>query len=69
MSKAIKAIGSIFKPKIPEVAISKLPDPDSFASRAAARERVRERRRKRGGRDATIYSGQTYSGSNLGGTA
>jgi len=69
MSKAIKAIGSIFKPKVPEVAISKIPDPGSFASKAAARDRVRERRRKRGGRDSTIYSVQTYSGSNLGGTA
>ncbi len=69
MSKAIKAIGSIFKPTIPEVAASRLPDPNSFASKLAARDRVRERRKKRGGRESTIYSGQTYSGSNLGGTA
>ncbi len=69
MSKAIKAIGSIFKPKIPEVAVSKMPDPNSFASKVAARDKVRERRKKRGGRESTIYSGQSYSGSNLGGTA
>jgi hypothetical protein len=69
MSKAIKAIGSIFKPKIPEAAVSRLPDPDSFASKLAARDKVRERREKRGGRDSTIYSGQSYTGSNLGGTA
>lgn len=69
MSKAIKAIGSIFKPKIPEVATERMPDPGSFASKQAAREKVRERARKRGGRDSTIYTGQTYSGSNLGGTA
>jgi len=69
MSKAIKAIGSIFKPKISEVAVSKMPDPNSFASKVAARDKVRERRKKRGGRESTIYSGQSYSGSNLGGTA
>lgn len=70
MSKALKAVTSIFKaPKIPEIAQSKIPDPASFASKQAAREKVRDRRKKRGGRDSTILSGTVYGGSNLGGTA
>ena len=68
MSKAIRAIGAVFRPRIPEVARQSMPDPGSFAARLAARRKVRMRARKRGGRDATIYTGQTYSGSNLGGT-
>ena len=69
MSRAMKAIGSIFKPKIPEVATQRMPDHGSFAAKLAAREKLRGRAKKRRGRDSTIYTGQTYSGSNLGGTA
>jgi len=69
MSKAMSAIGSIFKPKIPDIATSAMPDPGSFASKQAARDKVAEKKKKKGGRDSTIYSGQSYSGSNLGGTA
>lgn len=69
MSKAFKAITSVFKPKIPEVAQSKIPDPASFASKQAARDKVQERKKKKGGRSSTILSGTVYGGSNLGGTA
>lgn len=70
MSKLTSAIGSIFKPKIPEaVSSGPMPDPGKFASKLKARRENREEKRKRGGRSSTIKSGQNYSGSNLGGTA
>ena len=68
MSRAIKAISSIFKPRMPEVATQRMPDGGSFAARLAARQKLRGQAKQRGGRDSTIYTGQTYSGSNLGGT-
>lgn len=69
MSSVMKGITSIFKPKIPSVSTPRLPDPGSFAQKQAARQEVQDRKKKRGGRDSTIYTGGAYSGSNLGGTA
>jgi len=69
MSKAFKAIGSIFTPKMPKIATARMPDPGSFASTLAAREEIADRTKKRGGRDSTILTRTVYSGNNLGGTA
>jgi hypothetical protein len=69
MSDAVKAVGSIFKPKMPNIATSKVPDPGTFQSKLAARRQSRDDRMKRKGRDSTIKNSNTYSGSNLGGTA
>ena len=72
MSSVTKAIGSIFSPKIPQITLPKtpaLPDPDAFAAKKAARDKVEEQKKKRVGRDSTIYTGKSYSGSNLAGTA
>lgn len=69
MSKAISAVTSIFKPKIPEVATAAIPDPGKFAAKQAARDKIQERKKKKGGRDSTVLSRNIYSGSNLGGTA
>jgi hypothetical protein len=70
MGKIFKAIGSLFSPtKIPTLEAPSIPDPDSAASKIAAQGRVAKRKKE--GRDGTIYSssGGSYGGSNLGGTA
>lgn len=65
MGKILKAVTSIFKaPKMPEVPTLKMPDAESPAAKLAARKKVMSRG---GGRDATIYSQQTYGNSRLGG--
>ena len=71
MSKAVKAVGSIFSaPKIKEAAIQAMPAMNTFQTRLAARQTQREEKRKRKGRDSTIKtSGANYSGNNLGGTS
>ena len=69
MAKAIKAIGSIFTPKMPKIATARMPDPGSFASTLAARDAIAEKKKQRGGRDSTILTRTVYSGNNLGGTA
>ena len=71
MSSVVKGITSIFKaPKIPDIPTPKMPDFGSFANTQAARKRIDERRKKKGGRDSTIKTaGTIYGGSNLGGTA
>jgi hypothetical protein len=64
------AVGKLFsgmfaKPKLPKVA--SMPDPGSPSAKAAAAQKVREKRKF--GRAGDIYSGdQAYTASNLGGT-
>lgn len=70
MSKIFKAIGSIFSPKMPNLPKPPaMPDPGSTASKLAAQKKIASR--NKGGRDSTIYTGQSgaYQGLNLGGTA
>lgn len=70
MSKAVSAIGSIFKPAMPKISTPKMPDLGSFQQKLAARTEATNDRRKRKGRESTIKTaGTTYSGANLGGTA
>lgn len=72
MGNVMKAIGSVFAPKMPKVpkaaatAIPAMPDPAAPALRLAARQKEEERRKK--GREGTIYTGGSYANQNLGGT-
>jgi len=69
MSKVLKTISSVLVPKVPKISQKSavLPDPNTFAARKAARDKVKERGRKNTGRGDTILS-RNYSNSNLGGT-
>ncbi len=71
MSKATKAIGSLFSPpKIKEAPIQAMPAMNTFQTKLAARTQQRQESRKRKGRDSTIKTaGGMYTGSNLGGTS
>jgi hypothetical protein len=67
MGGIISAIGGLFKPKMPEIKKEVMPDPNAPAAKIKAREKIQAR--NKAGRDSTIYTGQAYSGVNLGGTA
>lgn len=70
MNKILKAVGSIFKPKMPDVPSFKMPVADNFGTQREALKKVRERSKR--GREGTIYTGGTpapFTGTNLGGTA
>lgn len=73
MSNIMKAVGSLFAPKMPKIApvagaVTQMPDPESPAALLAARQKMEQRRTR--GREGTIYTGTTptYSNQNLGGT-
>jgi hypothetical protein len=67
MSKVIKAVTSLFKkPTIPKIETPFMPDPGSTAGKLAAQAKVAKRKKE--GREGTIYMGGAYTGSNLGGT-
>lgn len=72
MSKAFKAIGGLISklipmPQMPKIDIPAMPDPGSTMSRLAAQKKIASK--SKSGREGTIYSGGSYGGSNLGGTA
>lgn len=67
MSKVVKAVTSLFqKPTIPKLETPFMPDPGSASSKMAAQAKIAKRKKE--GREGTIYTGGAYSGSNLGGT-
>lgn len=68
MGGVAKAIGSIFSPKEPKLPRpATMPDPNAPIAKAAAAQKIREKRRF--GRAGDIYTGdQAYQTQNLGGT-
>ena len=67
----MSAVGKLFSgPGIKEAAITPMPAMNTFDQRLKARQDQYAAKKKRKGRDETIKTaGQTYTGSNLGGTA
>ncbi len=67
MSQIFQAIGSLFTPP-PSLNVESpaMPDPNSAQAKQAAM--AKQNARAKQGRQGTIYSGQAYSGLNLGGT-
>lgn len=72
MSKVFKAVGGLVGKLLPSAKVPKMetmvaPDRDSTAAKLASRNKID--RKKMAGREGTIYSGNSYSGANLAGTA